>query len=129
MNKEEKKVVFTILFEKNKTSNFAFELRKYSDKVDVCGKGYIAFVCNVTEFKDFLKELPKVCKNVGENIKLYGRVVTDSNNCTFFNYAIDEFGISAGEAQVISKNPEGNIPLNQNGLTDFSKKKEGILCY
>lgn len=129
MNKEGKKVAFTILFEKNKTSDFAFELREYSNKVDACGKGYITFACNITEFKDFLKELPKVCENVGENIKLYGRVVTDSNNCTFFNYEIDAYGIEAGDAQVISKTPGCDIPLKENASIGANKKKEETLCY
>lgn len=129
MNTKEKKVAFTILFEKNKTPDFVCEFSQYSDKVDICGKGYITFVCNTTEFKEFLKNLPNTCKTLDTEVKLYGRVMTDKNNCTYFNYSIDGFGIEMGEAQVISKTPGCNIPLSESDSIGSPEKKEEVVCY
>lgn len=126
MNSNDKKVSFALLFERSETPKVLCEVSRFSEKADGCGNGYVTFVCNLTEFKEFLKEVPVVCKNVGTEIKLYGRVNTDANNCTFFNYLIDEHGIKEGDAQVISKNPEQNIPYKEENSIE---RKEVDLCY
>lgn len=129
MNSSDKKVSFALIFEKEKTPAILCEVRNHADKFDTYGKGYVSFTCKLTEFKEFLKELPMVCKNTETEIKLYGRVSTDTNNCTFFNYLIDQYGIKEGDAQVISKNQENNIPFRNTKSTHEVDGKEGQLCY
>ena len=101
MNLNEKYVSYSLIFEKKKTKQMQQALSKYSQYSGLAQEGCLVYRSTTKLFKEFLKDLTKACGEVDCEVNIHGRVDTNETCHTYFNYIIDEVGISEGRAQVV----------------------------